>query len=122
MSEPSTYRTYLQDNGNNESFITYDLPRLTLYETLDLNINGKTQNQGLAIVQDSMYADVYYIYHNAGVHAVTISGWLDSLKETKIKVEMEEADDTVLQNWLTKSIPSEICLVVDSAPLQRQYV
>jgi len=54
--------------------------------------------------------------------AKLISGWLDSLKETKIKVEMEEADDTVLQNWLTKSIPSEICLVVDSAPLQRQYV
>ncbi|CAO3657884.1 unnamed protein product [Umbelopsis ramanniana] len=110
------------DNENNDSFITYDLPRLTLYETLDLNINGKTQNQGLAIVQDSMYADVYYIYHNAGVHAVTISGWLDSLKETKIKVDMEEADDTALQNWFTKGIPSEICLVVDSAPLQRHSV
>jgi hypothetical protein len=90
---------------------------------LDLNIDGKTQNQGLAIVHDSMYADVYYIYHNAGVHAVTISGWLDQLKEIKIKLEMEETeDDTALQNWLHKSIPSEICLVVDSAPLQRQYV
>lgn len=112
----------MQDNDNNELFITYDLPRLTLYETLDLDINGKTQNQGLAIVQDSMYADVYYIYHNAGVHAVTISGWLDSLKETKIKAEMEDANNAALENWFTKVIPSEICLVVNSAPLQRQYV
>jgi nucleoporin NUP82 len=112
---------YAQDDEDHEPALTYDLPRLSLYETLDLNIAGKPHNQGMVIVQDSMYTDIYYIYHSAGVHAVTISGWLDTLKEIKVKLEMEETEsNTALKNWQSKTIPSEICLVVDSAPMQGQ--
>lgn len=112
---------HLQDDDFVPS-ITYELPRLSLYETLDLNIAGKTQSHGLAIVRDSMYADVYYIYHSAGVHAVTISGWLDVLKDMKIKMELDASEEeSTFRNWQSKAIPSEVCLVVDSAPLQNRY-
>jgi len=103
--------------------ITYELPRLSLYETLDLDIAGKIHNQGLAIVRDSMYSDVYYIYHNAGAHAVTISGWLDVLKDMKMKMELQASEEeSAFRNWQSKAVPSEICLIVDSAPLQNSTV
>lgn len=94
-----------------------------MYETVDLGVAGKIEGQGLSIVPDSMYSDVYYVYHKAGVHAVSIGGWIDSLKDIKLKMELEEGNEALaFKNWPSKSISSEVICVVDSAPLPNRYV
>jgi hypothetical protein len=88
-----------------------------------LGVTGKTEGQGLSIIPDTMYSDVYYVYHKAGVHAVSIGGWIDSLKDIKLKMEFEDGNgDLAFKNWPSKSIPSEVVCVVDSAPLPNRYV
>lgn len=88
-----------------------------------MGVSGKTEGQGLSIIPDSMYSDVYYVYHKAGVHAVSIGGWIDSLKDIKMKMELEEDnEDLAFKSWPSKSIPSEVVCVVDSAPLPNRYV
>ncbi|KAM3586599.1 hypothetical protein VKS41_001666 [Umbelopsis sp. WA50703] len=119
----ATWSPSADEGEDTAQHIEYELPRVSLYETLDLGVTGKTEGQGLSIIPDTMYSDVYYVYHKAGVHAVSIGGWIDSLKDIKLKMEFEDGNgDLAFKNWPSKSIPSEVVCVVDSAPLPNSSV
>ncbi|KAG0247002.1 hypothetical protein BGX31_000032 [Mortierella sp. GBA43] len=74
------------------------LPTLSVYETIDLGIlkifgtSNSSRTGGYSLVEsrmsianhpvlvaDSMYNDIFYVYHDTGAHYVLVKPWLDEL-------------------------------------------
>ncbi|KAG0043747.1 hypothetical protein BGZ83_011067 [Gryganskiella cystojenkinii] len=129
---PKGYGGNLDDQINAE-----ELPTVSVYESIDLGllaIFGTSspstagayglQEQRLGIpnrpvlVQDTMYGDTFYIYHEAGAHCVSIRPWLEKLTavfEAAAKGQIANMDSEI-NRFYESSIESSLCYVVSTRP------
>jgi len=102
-----------------------DLPALLVYESMDLGITsamtGQQSKLDLApllstnhpiIVPDPIYPDSLYVYHNFGVHSLSISGWAKHLLQ-----ELSSGDDATLESFLQKGSRTEVIWVLKTLSL-----
>lgn len=78
----------------------------------------------MTLVADPLYEDTFFIYHATGVHAVSITKWVQALR--KINSNFESGNDSEAQRaldvWLKESVPSDVRTLVDSSPFSDGYV
>ncbi|KAF9930478.1 hypothetical protein FBU30_000450 [Linnemannia zychae] len=118
------------DNAENNA-----LPEMSVYESIDLGLlkifaTTNTSSSGTygltetrmgisnrpVLVADPMYGDTFYIYHEAGVHCISIRPWMDELifiKESKAGSEQHIA---LMNKFYASKAKSSIGTVINTRP------
>ncbi|ORX57000.1 hypothetical protein DM01DRAFT_1239881 [Hesseltinella vesiculosa] len=94
------------------------LPKASLYETLQFNAASQTQltHCPMSLVADPRYDDKFYVFHAAGVHAITLTPWLEYL--TNIKSQLAQGITPKHQGEINANVLS----LVNTAPLPSDSV
>lgn len=128
------------DNGGRKG--GEDLPTLSVYETIDLGIlrvfgtTSSSRTGGYSLVEnrmnisnhpvlvaDSMYNDIFYVYHDTGAHFVLIKPWLDEL--VGIYEAASQGAGAGLGDRITKfydsKVKSTVGCIVTTRPTKPRY-
>ncbi|KAI7870947.1 hypothetical protein BDF14DRAFT_1719723 [Spinellus fusiger] len=100
------------------------LPRMSLYEQLEIVRPSSTQSQ-MSIVVDPVYADTYYIYHTAGVHIIVMTEWVNTLakiKDAYLEEKGNEEIEDTMAAWVDNKSQSITRCLVNSSPYDRETV
>ena len=125
-----------------EAVDVQELPVVSVYETIDLGLlsvfgTSSASTAGVyaleerrlgilnrpVLVQDILYGDTFYVYHEAGAHCISVRPWLErltSIFEATANGQSARMDSEIKQ-FYGSSIESSVCYVVNTRPTRTRY-
>ncbi|KAF9585090.1 hypothetical protein BGW38_003933 [Lunasporangiospora selenospora] len=137
----SSLRKMSQSSGSEN--IPTDLPVISVYESVDLGLlkvfgvsstsGGRgygLQENRLSIpnhpvlVPDTMYGDMFYVYHEAGAHCVSVRPWLDRLSALYEAASLGQAAglDGKIAAFYDAKVKSTVGCIVNTRPTRASAV
>lgn len=103
------------------------LPTLFVYESIDLGILSQVsdidsmepalRSTSLRFVADPLYADLIYVHHLAGAHAIGFGSWARNLLDVmNADVEQNTTTASTIQRFLHQGTPSDVVCIVNTVP------
>lgn len=95
-----------------------------MYESLNVKSAASPRYQSIVLVADPLYEDTFYAYHSAGVHAVSVNKWAQSLGKITTNYEAGQSQESrsALEAWFKEKATSEVRLLIDSSPFSEGFV
>lgn len=99
------------------------LPKASLYEVINVKNQELPKYQTVTFVADPLYEDTYFVYHAAGVHAVSMSTWVQPLRSAILKYESGSNPESqrALDTLLKEKSKSEVRLLVNASPFKDAF-